>query len=97
MHRFATLSATLLLSFGAAAQDEVKTDKLDPGFLSAYSEYDSNGDGLVTLAEVEAIIDPAHVRGVRACDTDGDTRLSVSEYDACNSTTTDPASVAAPR
>ena len=97
MHRIAMLIALLALSAGAAAQREADTDKMAPGFLASYHDYDSNGDGIVTLAEIEPVVEAAHVRAVRACDTDGDQRLSLDEYNICNGTSSDPQAGDAPR
>jgi len=97
MHRIAALITFLALSAGVSAQNEAPTDKLDPGFLTAFSEYDGNGDGIVTLTEIEALVDASQIRGVRACDTDADQRLSISEFNTCNGTGSDPAAAGAPR
>ncbi len=95
MHRIALLIALLALSAGAAAQREA--DKMAPGFLTTFLDYDSNGDGIVTVAEVESLVEAAHVRAARACDTDGDQRLSLDEYNICNGTSSDPPAGDAPR
>jgi hypothetical protein len=97
MHRIALLIALLALSAGAAAQREANPDKMAPGFLTTFIDYDSDGDGIVTIAEVELLVEAAHVRAVRACDTDGDQRLSLDEYNICNGTSSDPQAGDAPR
>jgi len=97
MHRIAALITVLALSAGVSAQDKVGTDQLAPGFLTEYSDYDSNGDGIVTLAEVEALVDASQIRRTRACDTNADQRLSISEYNTCNGTGSDPSAASAPR
>ncbi len=97
MHRIATLIALLALSAGAAAQREANTAKMNPGFLASYYDYDSNRDGVVTLAEIEPVVEAAHVSAVRACDTDADQRLSRDEYNICNGTVEEPATSDAPR
>ena len=60
-----------------------ETPTIDPGLLSAYSEHDANGDGIVTMPEFLALVPAGHEAAARACDRDADGRLSQAEYDAC--------------
>jgi hypothetical protein len=82
------LGLALGLACGSAfaQQPPVETPKIEPGLLSAYSEYDANGDGNVTTAEFLALAPAGYEAAARACDTDRNGNLSQAEYDACSGT-----------
>lgn len=82
--RLTTTALALCLASGAAlAQQAPATPAIDPGTLTAYSEYDLNGDGRIEVAEFVSLV-PADVQAAaRACDSDGNGTLSQPEYDAC--------------
>lgn len=85
MIRTLTATALLLSSALAMAQQAAAPEApaIEPGTLSAFTEYDLDGDGTITIAEFESLV-PASVRtAARACDTDGDQRLSEREYMVC--------------
>jgi hypothetical protein len=63
------------------ATDEVTEVKLIP----AYAALDKDKDGVVTLAEVDAVA-PDWAGRLHACDTDRDQKLSRGEYDVCKQT-----------
>lgn len=63
------------------AADEVTQVKLIP----PYESLDKDKDGIVTLAEVDAVA-PDWTKQLRSCDTDRDKTLTRSEYDVCRNT-----------
>ena len=85
MKRIVLAIATTLACAGVCAQEE-----LQPGDLSEFTEYDRNNDGVVMLSEVEMLISAKQMEGVRACDKNGDLKLSLLEYDICNGRAPDP-------
>jgi hypothetical protein len=83
MNRIAFAFALTLAAAPALAQDVVPPQPELTGSLSVYSEYDQNGDGQVTMAEVVALV-PAELAGaVKACDRDANGLLAEEEYDRC--------------
>lgn len=64
------------------AADDVTEVKLIP----PYESLDKDKDGIVTLAEVDAVA-PDWTKQLRACDTDRDEKLTRGEYDVCKQTT----------
>jgi hypothetical protein len=82
-----TLTATALLLAGGLAMAQQttapETPGIEPGTLSAYSEYDLDSNGIVTLAEFESLVPDSVRAAARACDTDGDQRLSEREHKIC--------------
>jgi hypothetical protein len=85
MIRTLTATALLLASGLAMAQQTAapETPGIDPGTLTAFSEYDIDGNGIVTLAEFESLVPDSVRAAARACDTDADQRLSEREYKIC--------------
>jgi hypothetical protein len=82
-----TVTATTLLLVGGLAMAQQRaapeTPTIEPGTLSAFSEYDVNGDGIVAIAEFEALL-PVTLRPAGlACDSDRDGRLSEREFLVC--------------
>ncbi|HIE1101885.1 MULTISPECIES: hypothetical protein [Stenotrophomonas] len=63
------------------AAEDVTEVKLIP----AYESLDKDKDGIVTLAEVDAVA-PEWAKRLKACDTDRDQKLSRGEYDVCKQT-----------
>lgn len=86
MNRTAFLLVLALCATPVLADDVQLTPerpKFDPGALSAYTEYDQNGDGVVTMPEAVALA-PAEISAeVAKCDTDGNGLFSQAEYDFC--------------
>ncbi|MBN5141801.1 MULTISPECIES: hypothetical protein [Stenotrophomonas] len=96
MTGFRYLPALLILSAGillggcsktqeaskATAAEDVTEVKLIP----AYESLDKDKDGIVTLAEVDAVA-PDWAERMHACDTDHDKTLTRGEYDVCKQTT----------
>lgn len=66
----------------AIATEDVTEVKLIP----AYESLDKDKDGIVTLAEVDAVA-PDWAERMHACDTDHDKTLTRGEYDVCKQTT----------
>ncbi|MDR2961806.1 MAG: hypothetical protein LBV10_19980 [Stenotrophomonas sp.] len=66
---------------GKTAADEVTQVKLIP----PYESLDKDKDGIVTLAEVDAVA-PDWAQRLHACDTDRDKTLTRGEYDVCRNT-----------
>jgi hypothetical protein len=66
----------------ATAAEDVTEVKLIP----AYESLDKDKDGIVTLAEVDAVA-PDWAERMHACDTDHDKTLTRGEYDVCKQTT----------
>ncbi|HDS1578003.1 hypothetical protein [uncultured Stenotrophomonas sp.] len=66
----------------ATAAEDVTEVKLIP----SYESLDKDKDGIVTLAEVDAVA-PDWAERLHACDTDRDQKLSRGEYDVCKQTT----------
>ncbi|MGF6416787.1 hypothetical protein ABH900_000248 [Stenotrophomonas sp. AN71] len=66
----------------AAAAADVTEVKLIP----PYESLDKDKDGIVTLAEVDAVA-PDWAKQLSACDTDRDQKLTRGEYDVCKQTT----------
>ncbi|WP_409460034.1 hypothetical protein ACK1O1_10595 [Stenotrophomonas maltophilia] len=63
------------------AAEEVTQVKLIP----PYESLDKDKDGIVTLAEVDAVA-PDWAQRLHACDTDRDRTLTRGEYDVCRNT-----------
>lgn len=82
-----TLTATALLLVGGVAMAQQtaapETPAIEPGTLSAYTEYDVDGNGIITVAEFESLVPESLRSAARACDGDGDQRLSEREYMIC--------------
>jgi len=67
----------------ATAAEDVTEVKLIP----SYESLDKDKDGIVTLAEVDAVA-PDWAERLHACDTDRDQKLTRGEYDVCKQTST---------
>ncbi|MBH1430721.1 hypothetical protein I5U42_05305 [Stenotrophomonas maltophilia] len=65
----------------ATAAEDVTEVKLIP----SYESLDKDNDGIVTLAEVDAVA-PDWAERLHACDTDRNKTLSRGEYDVCKQT-----------
>lgn len=84
--RLIPTALALSLSCGSAfAQQyqEPQPPKIEPGLLSAYTEYDANGDGTITTSEFIALLPPELQTAGRSCDVDGNGVFTRSEYEAC--------------
>ncbi|AVO30622.1 hypothetical protein D7T48_02840 [Stenotrophomonas maltophilia] len=55
--------------------------------IPAYESLDKDKDGIVTLAEVDAVA-PDWAERLHACDTDRNKTLTRGEYDVCKQTST---------
>lgn len=84
-----SLSAGLLLGACSNPQEASKAtaaeDVTEVGLIPAYESLDKDKDGIVTLAEVDAVA-PDWAERLHACDTDRDQKLSRGEYDVCKQT-----------
>ena len=97
--RLTLIASVLGLACGSALAQQAPSEEagIPPGTLTAYSEYDSNGDGAVTTAEFLALVPAGHEAAARACDGNRDGNLSQAEYDACAGLETAPDVAARPR
>lgn len=73
-------SKTQEASKATAAEDVTEVKLIPP-----YASLDKDKDGIVTLAEVEAVA-PDWAERLHACDTDRDKTLTRGEYDVCKQT-----------
>lgn len=86
-----SLSAGLLLGACSNPQEASKAtaaeDVTEVGLIPAYEslDKDKDKDGIVTLAEVDAVA-PDWAERLHACDTDRDKTLTRGEYDVCKQT-----------
>jgi len=80
------IGSALLLSACSRPQDAsdapAAADVTQVHLIPPYPSLDKDKDGIVTLAEVDAVA-PEWAQRLRACDTDSDQKLSRGEYDAC--------------
>jgi hypothetical protein len=84
--RLIPTALVLSLACGSAfAQQAIdpQQPKIEPGLLSAYTEYDVNGDGNVATSEFVALLPPELQAAGRSCDLDGNGGFDQTEYDAC--------------
>lgn len=82
--RLIPLAIVLAFASGAAlAQQAAPQPAIEPGTLSAWSEYDVNGDGRIETTEFLSLVPPEAQAAARGCDADGDGALSQAEYDVC--------------
>jgi hypothetical protein len=96
--RLISTALALSLACGAAsAQQETTTPAIEPGTLSAYTEYDLNSDGRIEVAEFVSLVPAGIEAAARACDTDANAILSQAEYDACAGLPPKPDATPAPR
>ncbi|HCT27483.1 MAG TPA: hypothetical protein DIW85_14895 [Stenotrophomonas sp.] len=83
------LSAGLLLGACSKTQEASKAtaaeDVTEVKLIPPYESLDKDKDGIVTLAEVDAVA-PDWAERLHACDTDRDQKLSRGEYDVCKQT-----------
>ena len=88
---FLILSAGLLLGACSKTQEANKAtaaeDVTEVKLIPSYESLDKDKDGIVTLAEVDAVA-PDWAERLHACDTDRDKKLSPGEYDVCKQTST---------
>lgn len=83
MNRTAFALAFALAAAPALAQDVLDTQTDLTGSLSVYSEYDMNGDGQVSMAEVLGLVPARLAAAAAACDVDGNGLLALPEYERC--------------
>ena len=97
--RLTLIACVLGLACGSALAQQVPTEEagIPPGTLTAYTEHDANGDGIVTMAEFIALVPAGHETAARACDGNADGNLSQAEYDACAGYEAAPDVAARPR
>jgi hypothetical protein len=82
--RLIPTALALGLACGSAfAQQAVETPAIEPGTLTAYTEYDVNGDGTITTDEFVSLVPPQAQTAARNCDSGGKGNLSQAEYNAC--------------
>ncbi|EKT4089323.1 TPA: hypothetical protein UMF52_001660 [Stenotrophomonas maltophilia] len=85
-----TLRAGLLLGACSKTQEASKAtaaeDVTEVKLIPSYESLDKDKDGIVTLAEVDAVA-PDWAERLHACDTDRDKTLTSGEYDVCKQTT----------
>jgi len=84
-----SLCAALLLGACSRTQEASKAtaaeDVTEVKLIPPYESLDKNKDGIVTLAEVDAVA-PDWAERLHACDTDRDKTLTRGEYDVCKQT-----------
>ncbi|HEL3813312.1 TPA: hypothetical protein UMY79_000133 [Stenotrophomonas maltophilia] len=83
------IATALLLGACSKPQEASKAtageDVTEVKLLPAYESLDKDKDGIVTLAEVDAVA-PDWAERLHTCDTDRDQKLSRGEYDVCKQT-----------
>ncbi|MBN7829371.1 hypothetical protein J5H37_07225 [Stenotrophomonas maltophilia] len=83
-----SLCAALLLGACSRTQEASKAtaeDVTEVKLIPPYESLDRDKDGIVTLAEVDAVA-PDWAERLHACDTDRDKTLTHGEYDVCKQT-----------
>lgn len=84
-----SLSAALLLGACSRTQEASRAtaaeDVTEVKLIPPYESLVKDKDGIVTLAEVDAVA-PDWAERLHACDTDRDKTLSHGEYDVCKQT-----------
>lgn len=83
-----SLCAALLLGACSRTQEASKAtaeDVTEVKLIPPYESLDRDKDGIVTLAEVDAVA-PDWAERLHACDTDRDKTLTRGEYDVCKQT-----------
>lgn len=77
------LALTFAGGSALAQQQSADTPKMGAGLLTAFSEYDIDGNGEVATQEFVTLAPAGFEAAARACDTDADGKIAQAEYDAC--------------